>query len=148
RPNLSRARAIIVLTSASTVTSVRMKLATGPSVSASRSPLSRRRPAMTTRAPSATNSVAILSPMPTGGASHDGNLVRQHPAHARFSFRLRLLARLGVSGRIGPSGQPCSRYRCRHSAAAARVIRRVVLGQLLELVVAANAAASVEDQQV
>jgi hypothetical protein len=61
---LVTACAIIASTSDSTLTSVRMKLAAAPSVRANRFAFSSRRPAMTTRAPSATNSSAVRAPMP------------------------------------------------------------------------------------
>src|SRR5262245_5009833 len=52
RPKRSTACAIMAATSCSMETSALMKVAAGPSLAASSSPLSRRRPAMTTLAPS------------------------------------------------------------------------------------------------
>src|SRR6185437_8963990 len=64
RPKRSTACAIIRSTSASIVTSVRMKLALVPSARANLSPRSARRPAITTCAPSSTNISAVRAPMP------------------------------------------------------------------------------------
>src|SRR5262245_2322587 len=64
RPNLASACSISDLTSGSLVTSVRTKAAVVPSFFANPSPSAWRRPAMTTLAPSSTNSSAVRAPMP------------------------------------------------------------------------------------